>query len=218
MKYLVIKCGGWLVLLCLGTGMLFADDGGQQPIEIFSGGKKYASMEVYRQEEKMNSQPVEKKDEAGEATSAEDNFSETRQMFDDALRTAKNPLSLKFNPTKMKTIYIQKPVAASSLAKAPAAFRASKSSIFTKDPLTQSYILLNQMGFDQGVHNVVSEFTLGKQWRGTAIDSSDLERVLRDSFGDSTQPVLLISDRGKLRLMELDEKQSQTGDQAPSGQ
>jgi len=63
---------------------------------------------------------------------------------------------------------------------------------------------LNQLGFDNGIHKVVSEFNLGPRRESKVVSAQELERVLRNSFGDSTQPLLLISDHNNLRVMALE--------------
>jgi hypothetical protein len=207
MKYLAFKSICLVsFFLVLGTGPLSAGEDPAQPIEIFVGGKKYKSLEGYHEEEKMN------EDLARQKTAKQENVSEVRQMFDETLRTSPNSLNLKFDPNKMKTIYIKEPVF-NPPPSYSADFLTSKD-VPHKDPFTHSYTTLNRLGFDQGIHKVISDFTLReKKWKGQAIDSADLERVLRDSFGESTRPLLLISDKGKLRVMELD-SQDQDGDRS----
>src|SRR4051812_17326777 len=100
------------LLFCVffpGTNALWAAEGfnRQEPVELFMGGKHYGSLESYR--EARTAAAASKQSEKGTGTLAMDNFGELRSMFDEARRTSKNPAELKFDPTKMKTFYFNKP-------------------------------------------------------------------------------------------------------------
>ena len=200
MKYLGIICLGWLIF-SWGAVMSRADDAaGGSSVEVIMGGKRYDSLKRYREEE---AQQAEDKitNVPQSAVSAPDNETEDRQMFDQAMHDSKDPSELTFDPAKMKTLYIQKP----TVKPAPAtALRTPASGISGKDPFTNSYQLLNQLGFDSGIHKVVSEFAIGPRRESKVVNTKELEKVLRNSFGDSNQPLLLISDHNNVRVMTLE--------------
>jgi hypothetical protein len=181
------------------AGTLSAAEEGDS-IEIFVGGRKYDSVEGYRDEEKKNEELTQQKTQAAQdvSTPAQDNISELREMFDDALRSSNTPLDLKFDPTKMKTVYIQPPPAA---VEQPV---AAKEFTTTKDPFRHSYLMLSQVGFNDGIHQVISDFKVSKRWKGGAVSAGELEEVLQKSLGESSGPILLISDDNKLRVMQLE--------------
>jgi hypothetical protein len=203
MKYSVIFRSPAFTILVAGlfwisssSPEIRAQESSAQTIEIFSGGKHYDSLEGYRKKGEEDQGAI------GLENSGMD-FSEVRQMFDDAVRTSTNPLDLKFDPTKMKTIVIE-PL--DGAAPAPGPSRSPLGNEPIKDPFIHSYTLLNKLGFDTAIKEVVTEFAVAPTGgrEKAVVNTKDLERVLRDSFGDSNQPLLLISDDNKLRVMTLD--------------
>ena len=113
MKSFIFNAMVWVLAFGAAAGTLSAAQEGE-PVEIFVGGRKYESVEGYRDEEKKNEELRQQKKQAAQdgSTPAQDNISELRDMFDDALRSSKTPLDLKFDPTKMKTVYVQPPAGA----------------------------------------------------------------------------------------------------------
>jgi hypothetical protein len=190
MKYLPMIGMGALICWLSTAGPLFAEPTADH-IEVIVGGKKYESMEGYREDK------VSQTEEAPSAAKSVSDGSDDdiRRMFSEAAHAAKNPLSLKFDPAKMKTIYVKAP--------APAAAPTVPAS--SKDPFARSYTLLNRVGFDHGVHSVISDFMLTQKTGPLqVVKTDDLEQVLRHSFGGSNAPLLLISDHNTLRIMTLD--------------
>jgi hypothetical protein len=214
MKYSVIfsKQGlKFLVVILLGSGLFCpeadAEETAGRPIEIFSGGKHYESMEGYR------NKAGDQKDAIGLEDSGME-FTEVREMFDQAVRSSTKPLDLKFDPTKMKTIHIKPDDA---VVASPGFSHSLEPKDAIKDPFAHSYTLLNKIGFNTAIKDLVSEFaaapTAGREKK--VVDANDLEKILRDSFGESNQPILLISDDNKLRVMTLDPKDLDTTVNAP---
>ncbi len=202
MKY----SGKFIVVVLIGTVSLCVQGNAQEPeggaIEIFSGGKHYDSMEGYRKK------AGEEKDVIGLENSGVE-FTEVREMFDQAVQSSATPLDIKFDPTKMKTIHI-KPADAAVVPSGDSPAVESRETI--KDPFVHSYTLLNKIGFNAGIKDIVSEFaaapTAGREKK--VVSAKDLQKILQDSFGDSNQPILLISDDKKLRVMTLDPKDLDT--------
>jgi hypothetical protein len=190
MEYLKITAIAIMILGLWPPGLLGAEPSAEH-IEIFVAGKKYGSVEGYREDK--DSQAVK---DAQTGDVSDDSVQDMRRMFSEAAHAAKNPLSLKFDPARMKTVYIKKPVATVVLSAGPQDI---------KDPFTQSYTRLSQVGFDRGVHRVISDFMLSaKNNPMQVVKTDELEGVLRHSFGGSNAPLLLISDHNTLRIMALD--------------
>jgi hypothetical protein len=189
MKYSKIRWAfyGLLCFLPLGASAFGAEEGTGKPIEIFIGGKRFDSLEGYRAEKFQ------------ETLKAERDNAEVQGMFDEALRAAKGPLDLKFDPAKLKTIRIQKPA-----SEAPSKTLAVSDAVAPKDPFTHSYLILNKIGFDAGIRKSISEFAGTDVLYGQRVRAADLENVLSESLGNIQHPLLLISDQKKLRVMVLD--------------
>jgi hypothetical protein len=196
MKYLaILSIMIGLSFVSLGESALFADEENQN-VEIFVGGKKYNSFGGYRDEK------IKQALEREQRLHARDNNADPQDlqdMFNEAVQGSPNHPDLKFDPAKLKTVYIKKPDSGS----VPASSRPYKS-FLNLDPLTHTYTVLNQLGFDQGIHKVISEFSLTKPQISNVVNAEDLEKVLENSFGTIHEPLLLISDKKALRVMRLE--------------
>ena len=201
MKYSKIRSVCFCLLWCwpLGACSLDADEGKGKPIEIFISGKQYDSFEGYRRQKSK------------ESLEAQEDNEEIQTMFDEALHASKSPVDLKFDPKKVKTIHIKKRASEAS-SKIP----VTPELITKKDPFTHSYLLLNQMGFDAGIHKVVSDFTdTEAKASQKVVSAGDLQEVFKDSLGETGQPLLLISDQKKVRVMMLDVQKKDAEASAP---
>ena len=75
------------------------------------------------------------------------------------------------------------------------------------DPFLQSYVAISKIGFNTGVKKVIEDFQAekGQNFSYKLLKKKDLEMVLSQSFTKNGYegPVLLMSNKKKLRIMTL---------------
>ena len=178
-------------------------------VEIFVEGKKYDSLEEYREEEKnkiLEAVAATQKEDSPVDHKKED-LDELQDMFGQAVRRAQRPLDLKFDPRKVKTLYLknlssrQQP---KKVGQDPVSLKGQGSAV--ADPFAPSYAVFHQAGFNTGINRVVKDFTVGNEAPGDPrrVNAQDLERVLQKSLGMYDGPLLLMSDQKRIRVMVLE--------------
>ncbi|GEM_PF-5958350 len=178
-------------------------------VEIFVEGKKYNSVEEYREEESNESLNVSAttQTEGGPLGNKKQDLDELQDMFAQAVRHAQRPLDLKFDPRKIKTFYLKNfPQAQQPQENDRFSLSLKGQGSAVADPFTRSYAVFHQAGFNTGVNNVVGDFTTEKDQPADSkrINTQDIQRVLQESFGVYDGPLLLMSDQKKLRVMVLE--------------
>ncbi len=153
-----------IMLLCVSTP-LWA--GKAAPIEIYAAGKRYGSMEEYRNRDV-----------------AVQEVKNTPQQVEDIQEAAK-VLGINVDPSKVKTIEVKAGVS----------------------PQTQDKLKL--VALDDDVDGAIADFK--QNWNNPQAQplasSEQLEDKIREAIGDQKDPVLLISDHGKMRIMALTPKE-----------
>lgn len=199
----------------LPATLLHAEIPDAKSVEIFVEGKKYSSLEDYREEEKRLAQAFAEA-QKGLPSSKDQELAELRSMFEQAARRVDHPLDLTFDPSKVKTIYLK------GFSSAPLSTDGQEHSLLkdkesvVADPFTRSYAVIYQVGVNTGVHSIVEDFVAGESRPGDVgrVNKKDLERVLQESLGVYEGPLLLMSDQKRIRVMVLEPPQSDTADNA----
>lgn len=179
-----------LLIFCAACGQnVFALER-QAGIEIIADGKKYDSIEDYRERQ------------AAAARSRSKDGLAMQYVLNHVKRYVRYPLDV--NP---KAADIQQWVLGTAKTK------EKQPSGNTYDPFLESYSLISRIGFNTGISKVIEDFQHDIQGKFSSkhLKPKDLESTLRQSFGgmDYTGPILIISHQKKLRIMTLETQETE---------
>jgi hypothetical protein len=182
----------------LGLGpLLWAQQAfGAQNVEIFVQGKKYNSIEEYREEEKRNITIVHKKQ----------SLDEFQIMLEQVISRSRPPLELTFGSGQIKKFYFKDFLNARPEDKTSQDVSLSKDQTAVADPFARSYETIQQVGFNAGVDHVVNEFAVGKDRSAGSekVSAKDLDKALKETSVAYDGPLLLMSDQNKIKVMALE--------------
>jgi hypothetical protein len=187
-------------------GKLASGNSQGESIEIISGGIKYKSIKTYKEaEQKRNEKKI---------VSKPDGFEETSGKYIQALLKdiqRRSPVSLNLF-SAMPNIWNVNADQCPTLCKVgigiePIQFQSSEEDNKAYDPFLQSYAAISRIGFNTGVNKVIEDFQAenGQVISYKRLKSKDLENVLSQSITKNGYqgPVLLMSNKKKLRIMTL---------------
>jgi hypothetical protein len=200
-------------LVCMiGACPLFMQDGSasevskDESIEIISGGIKYDSIKTYKEaEQKRNEKKIVSKSDGFEETSGK----YIQALLKDIQRRSPGSLnSFSVMPNIWNVNADQYPTLCKvGIGIEPIQFQSSEEDDKTYDPFLQSYVAISRIGFNTGVNKVIEDFQAenGHVFSYKRLKSKDLEMVLSQSITKNGYqgPVLLMSNKKKLRIMTL---------------
>ena len=203
-----------IVLMLIGSGpLIWAQAAKDQHVEIFVEGRKYNSIEDYREEEKNKNLQSIAITQAGDVSVGQEKqgFDELRKMSGEIVRHAGHPLGVTFDPHKVKALYLKDFLTKQPVEKVeqnPVSMKDRGFSI--ADPLARSYTVFHQVGFNAGINHAVDDFIIGHDQSGVPqqVNRQDIDRVLEESLGTDDGPLLFVSDQKKIRVMALEPLES----------
>lgn len=162
----------------------------EAPIEIIVHGKKFESIEQYRQ----SKQNVQDQKALGRSVISGKRFVSPLFYF-----ASKNPDLIRFDQVQNL-----------SNKQSSKTFLKREKMLRPYDQLLPAFAAMSKVGFNTGVIKMIEAFQ--KAGSDTivykSINSKDLENTLSESFpeGGYSGPILLISDKNKVRILTLDSK------------
>ena len=173
-----------------------ADSKGE-PIEIISGGIKYGSIEIYKEAEREKKENVSR-------------IYETSAKYIQALlKNMQRSLNfISVIPNIWSVNADQRPILnEEEIVLEPFDLQSLEEDNKAYDPFLQSYVAISKIGFNTGVKKVIEDFQAekGQSLSYKLLKKKDLEIVLSQSITKNGYegPVLLMSNKKKLRIMTL---------------
>ena len=194
----VLMIGGAFLFF---LGKLASGNSQGESIEIISGGIKYESMETYREAEREKRESVSK--------IYETSVKYIQALLKNMQRHSQPPLNfLSAVPNIWNVNADQYPTLHKvDIGLEPIRSQSSEEDDKAYDPFLLSYVAISKIGFNTGVNKVIEDFQAekGQTFPYKLLRKKDLEMVLSQSITENGYegPVLLMSNKKKLRIMTL---------------